>query len=105
VLILRTIEAFKRQLAISGSLTPNLVREMAEAVPDRLLADIVADSRRGVTPPSSLASTPNAAPAEPKKGSGWQEHVGFPDRSRQFELMDRIVESQVGGPNDTRKLR
>jgi hypothetical protein len=79
---------------------------MREAVPDSLMAEIVADSRRGNVPaPSSMASTPGAPPPpEPQRGTGWvQPHI--PDRTNDFALMDRLVEGMVGGPNDTRKLK
>jgi hypothetical protein len=72
---------------------------MLDAVPNSLMASIVADQRRGVSSPSSLASTPDA----PKKGTGWVE-TSFQDRTNQFELMDRIVASQVGGPNNARRF-
>jgi hypothetical protein len=78
---------------------------MVEAMPDRLMRDIVNDQRRGVASPSSLASKPDAPQPESKKGTGWQEDHAFPDRTKEFELMDRMVASQIGGPNDTRRLR
>jgi hypothetical protein len=74
---------------------------MMQAVPDQLMRDIVNDSRRGVAPPSSLAAKPDAPQA--KRGTGWQEHHAFPDRTKDFELMDAIVASQVGGPNNVRR--
>src|SRR6516165_2600567 len=78
---------------------------MREAVPDSLVRDLVADQRRGVSSPSSLAELRDQKRDQPRRGTGWQQDTGFRDRSRDFELMDRIVESQVGGPNDTRRLR
>jgi len=79
---------------------------MREAVPDSLMAGIVADSRRGVSDPRSIASAPGAPPPpERPKGTGWQVDVGFPDRSRDFEQMDAIVAGMVGGPNDTSRLK
>jgi hypothetical protein len=78
---------------------------MREAVPDNLMRDIVADGRRGVASPSSMTATPGAPPPpEPQRGTGWLESH-FPDRRNDFELMDRLVESQVGGPNDTSRLK
>jgi hypothetical protein len=78
---------------------------MREAVPDSLMAGIVADSRRGVSEPASMTATPGAPPPpERPRGTGWAEPY-IPDRTNDFELMDRIVESQVGGPNDTSRLK
>jgi hypothetical protein len=78
---------------------------MREAVPDSLMVEIVADSRRGVASPSSMTATPGAPPPpEPQRGTGWVEPY-IPDRTNDFELMDRLVEGMVGGPNDTRKFR
>ena len=42
------------------AILPN--RAMYEACPDSLMRDIVNDQRRGVSPPSSLASTPGDPP-------------------------------------------
>jgi hypothetical protein len=78
---------------------------MREAVPDQLMASLVADQRRGVSEPASLASKPGKVPYEPVRGTGWQTDVGFPDRSRDFERMDRLVAGMVGGPNDVSKIR
>jgi hypothetical protein len=78
---------------------------MAAAVPDSLMRDLVADQRRGVSAPASIASVPGAPPApERVRGTGWVE-AGFPDRTRDFERMDAIVAGMVGGPNDTSRLR
>lgn len=78
---------------------------MREAVPDSLMRDIVADQHRGVSAPLSMTATPGAPPPpEPQRGTGWVEPY-IPDRTNDFELMDRLVEGMVGGPNDTRKFR
>jgi hypothetical protein len=71
--------------------------EMAKAVPDDLIRQIVADNIRKSSP----------IPPDPpvQRGTGWTDEPKNRDRSREFELMDRIVESQVGGANDTRKLK
>jgi hypothetical protein len=76
---------------------------MRAAVPDSLIRDIVADGLRGVSEPRSLASVPPSA--ERPRGTGWQEHHGFPDRTRDFQLMDNLVAGMIGGPNDTSKLK
>src|SRR6516162_8441298 len=72
------------------SMPPSAVWEMVKAVPDSVMRDIVGDARR-----ASQAAT-RTPPQNVERGSGWLNEVKFPDRSRQFELMDRIVESQVG---------
>jgi hypothetical protein len=58
------VEMDRQQLARRN---PTLAA-MMEAVPDKLMADIVNDQRRGIPPPSSLAAAPNAP--EPPRGSG-----------------------------------
>jgi hypothetical protein len=65
----------------------------ARAVPTSLVQDLVNDFRSG---PAKLASM--AEPPKPR-GSGWVDARPFPDRSGEFELVDRIVERMVGGPN------
>ena len=77
---------------------PSAAWEMAKVVPDALVREIVGDSMRKAPPPSPPVE-------EVQRGTGWQDDTPFPDRSREFELMDRVVESQVGGPNDTRKVK
>src|SRR3974390_1423336 len=69
-------EVDRRQLARRNS----TLAAMQNAVDDRLMADIVNDSRRGVSSPSSLATTPDAPkPPEPVRGTGWQDDRGFSD--------------------------
>jgi hypothetical protein len=75
---------------------PTLVA-MMEAVPTDLIQSVVADNRAGRPEPRPMV--------EMSRGTGWQDNIGFPDRSRDFEMLDRIVESQVGGPNDTSRLK
>jgi hypothetical protein len=82
------------------SMDRETMMEMARAVPDRLVRDIVRAG--GVAAPSSMLGP--SKPAAPNKGTGWVEPKVF-DRSREFDLVDRIVESQVGGPNDTSKIK
>ena len=81
------------------SMGPSAIRKMAEAVPDTVIRDLVGDVRRG----DAHRIVPQSP--SPERGTGWAPDTPFPDRSREFELMDRIVESQVGGANDTRKLK
>src|SRR6516165_9159949 len=77
---------------------PSAAWEMAKVVPDDVVRQIVGDSMRKAPP----APAPQE---EVQRGTGWVDEVKFPDRSREFELVDDIVKSQVGGPNDTRKLK
>src|SRR6516162_9891938 len=62
---------------------PSAAWEMAKVVPDDLIRQIVGDSMR--------KAPPTPPPAEPvqERGTGWQDDTPFPDRSREFELMDR----------------
>src|SRR6516225_1131673 len=55
--------------------------EMAKVVPDDLVRQIVGDSMRKAPPPTPPVE-------EVQRGTGWQDETPFPDRSREFELMD-----------------
>jgi hypothetical protein len=67
---------------------------MVEAMPDRLMRDIVNDQRRGVAAPSSLASKPDAPPVEPRpKGSGWQDAAPLAPPPG-IALLDRMMDAQ-----------
>jgi hypothetical protein len=70
------------------------VLEMARAVPDRLMADIVNDFRSGPSVPKALADEPKPE----KRGTGWIEATPL-GPAPNSELVDRIVERFVGGPN------
>jgi len=72
--------------------------EMAEAVPSDLVADIVGDQRKGISAPSSVT------PSRDVRGAGWVEPRSLGPMPHS-ELIDRIVEAQIGGPNDTSKLK
>jgi hypothetical protein len=101
-LVLFALAELDRQRAALGNPT---LAAMRAAVPDRLMADIINDQRRGVSAPSSLASTPGAPPpSEPVKGTGWVEPV-VRDRTNEFALIDRMTEALAGGPNDPHMLR
>jgi hypothetical protein len=79
------------------------VAEMAKAVPDDLMRDIVNDLKHGPGVPGLL---PPSKPGEPvQRGSGWRSPPKPEDRSRQFAMFDQMVDAMVGGPNDTSKLR
>jgi hypothetical protein len=65
-------ELLRKYIELKTVLANPVQRAMYEAVPDRLMADIVNDHRRGVSPPSSLATTPGAPPPVART-SGWSE--------------------------------
>jgi hypothetical protein len=70
-LVVFAVAEIDRQLAARRN--PGLAA-MTEAVPDKLMREIVSDSRRGVAAPSSLASKPDAPPPEPRpRGTGWRD--------------------------------
>jgi hypothetical protein len=74
------------------------VAEMAKAVPDDLMRDIVKDLRSGPGVPGWL---PPSKPGEPVvRGTGWQSPPKAEDRSRQFAVFDAMVDHMVGGPNE-----
>jgi hypothetical protein len=72
---------------------PEYINDMVKAVPDALVREIVADSRRG--PPQH--SSPAAATAG---RSGWVEPQALgPRPASEVALIDRLVERFAGGPN------
>ena len=86
-----------------GLMPASAIAEMAKAVPDELMRDIVKDLKHGPGEPGWL---PPSKPAEPvQRGGGWQSPPKPEDRSRQFAIFDQMVDAMVGGPNDTSKLR
>ena len=90
----------------NATMPPSAMKEMMKAVPDALMRDLRGDARRPnpVTEASSSPlSTPSALPTTQKRGTGWVPERGFPDRTKEFELVDRMVEKMVGGPNDPLK--
>src|SRR6516162_6069163 len=77
---------------------PSAVAEMAKAVPDELIRDIVKDLRSGPGVPGWL---PPSKPAQPVvRGTGLQSPPKPEDRSRQFAVFDAMVAHMVGGPNE-----
>ena len=80
---------------------------MLNAVPDRLMADIVNDQRRGVSPPSSLATTPGDPPRPARPGTGWADPapLGPPPGTRYVDALcdaadakdraERIVDAAI----------
>jgi hypothetical protein len=71
---------------------PEYINDMVKAVPDALVREIVADSRRG--PPQ------RSSPAPAKAGSGWVEPQALgPRPASEVALVDRLVERFAGGPN------
>ena len=85
-----------------GGLPASAVSAMVEAVPDKLMADIVKDLRKGPGEPGWIKPERSEHVV---RGTGWQSPAKPEDRSRQFAMFDQMVEAMVGGPNDTRKLR
>jgi hypothetical protein len=75
------------------TLPPSAVAAMVGVVRPQ---DLVADARKRQAEPSSIAAEPT-----PKRGSGWAEEKPLKPHPRwEVELVDRIVERFVGGPND-----
>jgi hypothetical protein len=81
----------------NASMPASAVKAMVDAVPDRLMNELRSDAMK----PNPITGGPNPQPQpQSVRGSGWVSERGFPDRTKEFELMDRIVASQVGGPNE-----
>jgi hypothetical protein len=93
---LKAIEAAE----IGVGLPSSAVTEMTKAVPDELLRDIVEDRHRTNVP--GWTKPEGGKPVV--RGSGWQEPRNE-DRTRQFQVVDDIVNYWAGGPNDTSKLK
>src|SRR6516165_6296736 len=85
-------ELMRSYLELRIALLNPCQRAMMEAVPDRLMAEIVNDSRRGVTPPSSLASS-DQKPAERGRGSGFSEPAPLRPPPG-VEICDRLMDVQ-----------
>jgi hypothetical protein len=61
------------------------------------------DRNKGPGEPGGFGP-PRTEPAKvPERGSGWASPPK--ETPRNFDLFDQMVASQVGGPNDTRKLK
>src|SRR5262245_11398028 len=70
---------------------PSALAAMVAAVPDRLMADIVADNRRGLEPRSIIPPEPR--PKLQTKGSGFVDPI--PLRSPPgIEILDRVMDRQ-----------
>ena len=67
-------QEYKRKMALGGvgCMPVSAVQALAEAVPDQLVKDIVADNRRGVPGPSGLLG-PSTGGNPTVRGSGWQK--------------------------------
>jgi hypothetical protein len=91
-LALRTLEEYRRYLAIAASLTPNTARAMTECVDDKLMADLVSDFRSGVARPASMASTPDAPQPAPRKGTGFVDPIPLRPPPG-VEICDRLVDA------------
>src|SRR5262249_23172375 len=78
---------------------PEWMIEMIETVPDH--REVAAEFSRGVPEPSSIASKAKSEPAV--RGSGWLEPSQDERSPSEIEIVDRICEGLIGGPNDTSK--
>ena len=84
------------------------VKAMAQVVPDMKTKpgfDAHAWSQTKMGEPGGFGPPPKAEGPAPvvKSTGGWAEPVK--ERPRNFDLFDQMVASQVGGPNDTSKLK
>jgi hypothetical protein len=95
---LQTYAKFQGQNLMPAS----AVAEMAKAVPDELVRDIVNDLRSGPGVPGWLPP-PKSEPVV--RGTGWQSAPKPEHHSRQNAIFDDMVNYWAGGPNDTSKLR
>jgi hypothetical protein len=68
-------------------------RAMLEAVPDRLMRDIVNDQRRGVSEPSSMATAPGARAPEPRGGTGWIDAQPLKPPPG-VDILDRMMDAE-----------
>ena len=97
-LLLECIRKLKAIEAQGSSWLPqSAVSDLVQAVPDTLMRDIVNDNRSGPSVPGWLPP-PKSGPVD--RGTGWQDPPKPEDRSRQFEVFDRMVAHMVGGPNE-----
>jgi hypothetical protein len=81
----------------NASMPPSAMKAMVDAVPDAVMKGIRGDAQK----PNPVTGYANPQPTnQVQRGTGWVSERGFPDRTKEFELMDRIVASQVGGPNE-----
>lgn len=83
--------------AIEAGIPASAVQAMADAVPDKLMAEIVHDLRKGPGEPGWIKREPQGGVV---RGSGWQSLPEHEDRSRQFAQFDAMVAHMVGGPNE-----
>jgi len=97
--VLAVIREFKPKFAAieAGGMPASAVDAMAQAVPDKLMAEIVHDLRKGPGEPGWIKREPQG---EVKRGSGWQSPPKPEDRSQQFAVFDAMVAHMVGGPNE-----
>jgi hypothetical protein len=67
-------QQFKRRLMAEGCMPVSAIDDLARAVPDKLMSEIVNDQRRGVAAPSGLAG-PNEPQGPKVRGSGWDKPI------------------------------
>ena len=90
---LKAIEAAEAGVGLPAS----AVVDLTKCVDDKLMRDIVHDNRGGPSQPGWIKQE-GGRPVV--RGSGWQSPPKPEDRSRQFEVFDRMVAHMVGGPNE-----
>lgn len=97
--VLALIREYKPKFAAmeAGGMPASAVQAMADAVPDKLVSEIVNDLRSGPGQPGWIKREPQR---EVQRGSGWQSPPKPEDRSRQFAMFDAMVAHMVGGPNE-----
>src|ERR1700746_2330844 len=81
--LLKMIRELNAADSIGGPMPQSAVDDLARAVPDQLVRDIVNDFRHGPGVPGWLP--PSTPSGQTKRGSGWHQPPKPEDRSRQFE--------------------
>jgi len=89
----KLVKVYQRKIAEAegcGLMPASAVKAMTDVVDDRLMQDIVNDSRRGVSQPSGLLDPQPAQPVA--KGSGWLKPTPLEPPSG-VKYVDQIAES------------
>jgi hypothetical protein len=103
-----------------GTMPNSAIADLAEAVPDKLMAQIAWEDRSagktvpgGFLPPRKVPLDEALKPYEPKSAEpsymkpdrGWTKPMSGERSAAQTEIFDQMVNALAGGPNDTSKLR
>jgi hypothetical protein len=94
-ILMAKLVAVERALALKGI---NLSALLAEAQAHQQSSAAIGGDA-GLRNVHQLSTQEERNAAQPVRGSGWQKEAGFPDKRREWELVDSIVAYQVGGPN------